>query len=220
MKRKVPGKREQHIVSENARDLKAKAGWEGTNLSLEVVTDKLERVIKGVNGGLLDLRTWLLLASSLDDGGEDLVRLGGKDLGFLRGPSNQSIHPRISTTDLCIAVHLGKKRKQGREETHDRLANEPQSLKRVDPQSGIRRIADELKEELDEILPLAVRKLDDCDGGDDLGGDGTCTDGRGAEGSEGLLFDEVFNVDVEGEPAVGVLGLTRGVLGGRSEGAD
>jgi len=56
--------------------------WEAY-LSLEVVPDELERVVESVDSSELDLGAGLLLPSSLYDGGEDLVRLGGKDLGFL-----------------------------------------------------------------------------------------------------------------------------------------
>lgn len=73
----------------------------GTDLSLEVVPDEFEGVVEGVDSGELNLRAGLLLPSSLDNGGEDLVRLTGKDLRFLidlYSMRDDQLHGRTSST--------------------------------------------------------------------------------------------------------------------------
>lgn len=42
-------------------------------LSLEIVLDKIERVVKGLDGSELHFGGWLLPAGALDDGCEDLI---------------------------------------------------------------------------------------------------------------------------------------------------
>jgi hypothetical protein len=54
-------------------------------LALHVLAHELERVEEGVDGGVLDLGRGLLLARTLDDGRQDVVRLARQDLGLLRG---------------------------------------------------------------------------------------------------------------------------------------
>ena len=58
-------------------------------------------------------------------------------------------------------------RKEGRKEgleTHDRLADESQSLEGVDPQPSVLGVSNELKEDFDELWPLSVGEFDDGDG--------------------------------------------------------
>ena len=73
-------------------------------------------------------------------------------------------------------------------------------------------VTDEAKEDADDVHPLAHWELHGRDGRDDLGGDGADLGSGGGEGYECILLDLVLRAVVEGEPAVGVVGLPRDFL--------
>lgn len=54
-----------------------------TDLALEILTNKLEGVVKGVDCGELDIGGRLLFPCAVNDGGEDFIGPETEDLGFL-----------------------------------------------------------------------------------------------------------------------------------------
>jgi hypothetical protein len=54
-----------------------------TDLALEVFADELQSIVEGAQRDELHLSDGLLLPSALDDGRQDLVRLGAQNFGLL-----------------------------------------------------------------------------------------------------------------------------------------
>ena len=93
------------------------------------------------------------------------------------------------------------------------LADEPDRLKGSHPQVNIRSVTHETEQDSNNIHPLSVRQLYGRDSGDDLRGYGTDLAVGGGKGHERILLDLVLRAVVEGEPAVGVVGLPGEFLG-------